>query len=98
MTTRAHVEHDPYLRGIRLAVARDRSYLSWGPLSVQPIEDGKGPSEDAWLMLEEGDARAIYEALAEYFGHTGHDIRALRKDYDAERKRVDRFIEHLVGR
>ena len=43
------------------------------------------------------NARAIYEALADYFGHAGHDIRALRKDYDAERARVDKLIHHAIG-
>lgn len=98
MTTRAHVEHDRYLRGVRLAVARERGYLAWEPPVFHPhSEGGQQETPDAWLTLEEGDARAIYEALAEFFGHTGHDIRSLRKDYDAERGRVDKLINNLIG-
>lgn len=51
----------------------------------------------SWLQLTEEEARAIYEALADYYGHAGHDTRALRKDYDAERARVDRLINNLIG-
>lgn len=97
MSTRAVVEWDRGLRGVRLAVARDRSHIAWGPTSiVAHSEDGQA-GDDAWLTLDEDDARAIYEALADWFGHAGHDTRALRKDYDAERGRVDRLINNLIG-
>lgn len=48
------------------------------------------------LHIRVEDARAIYEALADFFGHSGHDTRALRKDYDAERGRVDKLLAHLT--
>ena len=96
MTTRAHIQWDRALRGVNLAVARDHSYIAWGPTTLRPhATDGQSDS-DAWLTLDEDDARAIYEALADWFGHSGHDTRTLRKDYEAERKRVDKFIEHLT--
>lgn len=49
------------------------------------------------LWLAEDEARALYEALADYFGHTGNDGRALRRDYEDERKRVDRLIGAVIG-
>src|SRR5687767_6504204 len=99
MTSRAHAEFDPSLLGLRLAVQRVgngplREVLTWQRPGIAVVDPqiGNGP-EDAWLQLQEEDARAIYEALADYFGHAGHDIRALRRDYEAERARVDRLIE-----
>ena len=53
-------------------------------------------SERATLRLDESEARALYDALAEFFGHAGASTQALRRDYDAERRRVDRFIDHLT--
>lgn len=100
MKSRAHVEFDPMTMGVRIAVQRPdlRQFLTWQRPGVEPIteRDTEAPAE-AWLPIQEDDARAIYEALADYFGHTGHDIRALRKDYDSERGRVDRLIGHLIG-
>jgi hypothetical protein len=103
MTARAHVEFDPYMFGVRLAVRRDGSgpsgvVLKWEQPTVEPVtEAGTVPDPATWLHLQEDDARAIYEALADHFGHAGHDTRALRKDYDAERARVDKLIANLIG-
>lgn len=103
MTSRACVQIDPRSFGVRLAVNRtspsgNGTVLTWERPGVRVVEEvGTQRSEgDEWLQLEEDDARAIYEALAQFFGGAGHDTRALRKDYDAERKRVDRLIEAVV--
>lgn len=101
--SRAHVEFDPYTFGIRLAVQRgvtgpSPTVLTWQQPGVELLgEGGAAPSAEAWLHLQEDDARAIYEALADHFGHAGHDTRALRKDYDAERARVDKLLAHLTS-
>jgi hypothetical protein len=60
-------------------------------------EFGERPPEQEYpdpnvLILRRDDALALYHALADHFGHTGNDARALRRDYDAERARVDRLI------
>jgi hypothetical protein len=48
------------------------------------------------LRLTHDMARALYEALAQHFG--GHpETATLRKDYEAERARVDVFIRHLTN-
>lgn len=67
--------------------------VDWKRLDPEAILD----SEAAPLRLSEEQAMAIYVALAEHFGHTGNDTRALRRDYDAERARVDKLIAHAVG-
>lgn len=103
MTSKAHVEYD--LMGVRVALLREgnghRVVAQW-PVVMQAWrtveEPGSAPQDEDWLRLDEADARAIYEGLADYFGHSGHDTRALRRDYDAERKRVDHLIDAVIGR
>ena len=105
MTSRAHAEFDPQRLGVRIHVRREfdggpAQVLHWGTISVSQVTEGNAAAtlaDDGWLRLPEDDARAIYEALADHFGHSGNDTRALRRDYDAERKRVDTFIAHLTG-
>lgn len=73
--------------------------LLWGdsfPAIHVPEDPTVQAPEEAWLHIHEDHARAIYEALADYFGHSGHDTRALRRDYDNERQRVDRMINALI--
>lgn len=86
--------------GVRVAVSQAPGrLLTWAqPQIVQTPPEVIDPSvtDSAWLHLAEDDARAMYEALAAYFGGTGHDTVALRRDYDAERKRVDRLIEYAT--
>jgi hypothetical protein len=101
MTTKAVVEFDPRSFGLRVAIQRQhpdgvRETLSWKPVAVVTTTGPTEPLDEAWLQLPEDDLRALYEALADHFGHSGHDVRALRRDYDAERGRVDKLIENLV--
>ena len=104
MTARAHVKPDYMRDGVAIIAMREvspyvRHRIQWQPLAVRVAEvDGpiRDDGEADWLRLDEDIARAIYEALADHFGHSGHDTRALRKDYEAERGRVDKFIAHLT--
>jgi hypothetical protein len=77
-----------------------RELLTWSLGEVRVLEESAyqnvGEDPESFLHIGEDEARALYEGLADYFGHTGHDIRALRKDYDAERKRVDLLIDRAV--
>jgi hypothetical protein len=47
------------------------------------------------LFLPEDVAEALYIALGSYFGSPA-DSRQLRADYDAERRRVDKFIDVII--
>lgn len=100
---KAHIEDDWQRDGIALALIRDAGNRertlydfsgvmlhNYDPASPERIND------DARLRISNEAARALYEALADHFGHAGHDARALRRDYEAERKRVDTFIAHLT--
>ena len=63
--------------------------------TVEPNQAADADDQPLWLR--EDEARALYEALADHFGHSGNDTRALRRDYEAERARVDRLIGHAIG-
>lgn len=103
MTTRAHIKDEWERDMVGIAVIRDhggrREILQWGMVAIESREADEAyrvEEEQDRLHIREADARAIYEALAEHFGHAGHDIRTLRKDYEAERKRVDLLIDRAV--
>lgn len=106
MTTRAFVRDDWQRDGVKIAVIRERfgrrELLTWSLGEVQVLDEASYATSveddpESYMHIHEDDARALYEALADHFGHSGHDTRALRKDYDAERGRVDRLINHLTG-
>jgi hypothetical protein len=50
------------------------------------------------LSLPVDAARAVYDALAQYFGNNVDNPTALRQDYLAERARVDKLIGAIVER
>lgn len=103
---RAHVEFDPNYGGLRVAMfPSPDTLLRWPHYGNQVrqhlTENAPATVDDAtetspWLRLDERLARALYESLGDYFGHSGNDTRALRRDYDAERARVDKLITHLT--
>lgn len=66
----------------------DSTGLSWEP--VEPFAIA-APT----FTLTDDMARALMEELTRYY-HGADDSRALRRDYDAERKRVDNLIGHLT--
>lgn len=104
MTTKAHVDFDFAAMGVRVAIVREfgeyHEVYQWPAdqvfRSFNRREPAAEPGDGDWLRLREDDARALYEALADHFGHAGHDARALRRDYEAERKRVDLLIDRLT--
>ena len=99
MSARARVELDFPRGGVAIHVSpRDDVLMSFGHTSlVARTEAGVVPDAEP-LLLAEDTARAIYQALGEYFGGMAADQRLLRRDYEDERKRVDTFIAHLTGR
>lgn len=101
MNAKAHIEWQPF--GLGIAILSEGTLALWpsqGSVRTRLPEGGASPEIPEGytdrLRLREDEARALYEALADYFGHAGHDTRSLRKDYDAERKRVDKFIDSLL--
>lgn len=103
--TRAHIQPD-YTRFSGIAI-----YLTKrGPndttdvmLPVNPTwctyqaHEAAELSQQPSLRLPDDMARALLDALSAHYGGTT-DVRTLRKDYDAERSRVDRLLDAAIKR
>lgn len=96
MSWTCHVEQD---------FMRDGVKIMWGDHEARTYSNGDvvvvGPDPASALDLEplrlrDDLARSLLTALLRHFDG-GEDTRSLRKDYDAERKRVDIFITHLTA-
>lgn len=98
MTARVHVERsrwhdalDVYI-GVRLPdglrAARPVD------LVMEPVEEAVAISEPT-VRLPEDIARALCDQLVAYFGGST-EVQTLRKDYVAERGRVDKLTDALV--
>lgn len=99
-TARAHAEFSIAGRGVRIALSpRPDTVALWPDVTYRTIDPATDVTGDpqAWLTLPVDEARALYEALAEYFGGTVVDARSLRHDYDHERSRVDTMISALIA-
>lgn len=103
-TWRTTVRYDPASDALRVVVGRQngqfveylKSIDSTGGV-VRSCELNEAPPlAEVELRITELVAKALLEALAEHFGGTG-DTRTLRKDYEAERARVDRLLEKLTS-
>ena len=103
--TRVFIEQD-YVAlggGVQVWLTQTRNN-SGGPVTTigQPVDivmvdhpDHTAPPTEPTMRLPENAARALLDALSKHFGGTT-DVMSLRRDYDAERKRVDRMIDHLT--
>lgn len=104
MTVQAHVNGDGLMDSVKVWIVNhldgDRRLLlringdeyfsqSWVELS------GQGEVVDPTFELHDASARALLDALTRHF-HGAEDTRALRRDYDDERRRVDGLIK-IVG-
>lgn len=107
---RAYAQYDHLGMKVALSLVRHPEPGSYPPepqiLRIGHIEDGPqvnvwevfdpqlaGPEPTLWLGMDE--ALALQEALSE-LQHGTAEVRALRKDYDDERKRVDRLIDTVT--
>lgn len=99
---RAHTRFNPASCELSLTIGRpigdgDQfeyvSALGLGGLASERTiaQRGERPPE---IHIQEDLAKTLLESLAEYFGGTG-DTRMLRRDYDAERARVDRLMDRM---
>jgi len=74
-------------RILRLAT-EDRPYADWEEIPAD------GSNTGPTLRLGHEEARAVLDALTAHYQGV-EDTRALRRDYDAERKRVDQLAGTL---
>jgi len=72
-----------------LRLPKDSFTTTWDEIPAD------GMIEDPTLRLDDSSARALLDALAHHY-EGAEDTRALRRDYDGERKRVDALIGHLA--
>jgi hypothetical protein len=66
--------------------------IGTGSVELTRVDEAAQPPP---LRIPTDAARALYDALAQHFGGTSNS-KQLRVDYDAERARVDKFINHLI--
>jgi hypothetical protein len=94
------VRSNPIAETIEVAIAitgdapRGLVELGFRSARWEPFEPG---TTSPTITIPDDVARALLDALAAHYGGTG-DTRQLRRDYDDERKRVDRLIAALTGR
>jgi hypothetical protein len=97
MTARAYAEWDTMIRGVRIHLAETQHdgtghIARFADVEMERYETpGAIVNDPAPLRLPEDHARALYEALARFFGGAP-DMAQLRADYNHERNRVDRLI------
>jgi hypothetical protein len=103
MSTEAHIETDFIGQGIAVNVIRrngDRIdvLMDLGTVDTFPVWRTVEPATQAppGLRIPDDVAKALLDALLDHY-RGGHDARELRKDYNAERARVDIFIKHITG-
>lgn len=96
---RARAVFDPAADAVALSISPyPGSVFTWPSPELAIVENGADSPGQATLRLSEDVIRALYEELGRYFGSDVVDARRLRADYDAERGRVDKFIDALISR
>ena len=100
MPFRAHVQTDlSRFDGLAVYLAREgegERFALGQPTEVVFSETDPHVQQEPTFRMPEAVARALLDALAAHFGGTS-DVQTLRKDYLAERARVDKLIGHLTG-
>jgi hypothetical protein len=101
MTARARVEDDIMRDGVAvwLADGHPGHRLLAEAVEIRWSTSGEATTAviaEPTFRLPEGVARALLDALAAHFGGAP-EVQTLRKDYIAERARVDKMIDHLIG-
>lgn len=100
MIIRAHVQPDYPRHGIGIHLIQDlggERYAIGQPTEIIMAElDDQGIHHEPTLRIPDALGRSLLDALTTHYGGAT-DLRSLRKDYDAERARVDRLIGHLIG-
>ena len=97
-----HIQHDWPSRMYRVYLVdrrQSRALLHRGDGVVKEIDPVVSFASDfaaPIMRLPEEAAPALLGALARQLGAVEHPEQ-LRRDYEAERGRVDKFIDHLVG-
>lgn len=96
----AIVEPSWAMNGVRIHLGNDtpagRVLRNRNGGSLIAIEFTEPEGYEPILSMSNEEARELLRALAAHFGGAVEDTRSLRRDYDAERGRVDKLIDHLI--
>jgi len=99
---RTFVQHDLVARGVSVYlghVTDGRVTRVALPAKLEMVEVDLEATPDQvkpWLRLDDEVATKLLDALAAHYG--GHsDLRTLRRDYEAERARMDKLIDRLTS-
>jgi len=102
MTARARITDRPWADSIGIYLLRigdglrliERPNHPNGPNALDPAEPGMDVEPS--LVLSDDMAMALLDALAAHY-RRATDTGTLRADYEAERRRVDKLTDALIG-
>lgn len=94
---RAYVEQNFAMQGISIYLGMSHSD---GMTMIKPVMTElqtlpEGATAAPSLVMEDDLGRALLDALIMHYGGATN-VRQLRADYDHERSRVDKLIEHIM--
>lgn len=100
MTAHVKIEEDLFGRGVKVSLVKsnpDGSGVAYSISKTEVYSTAEQTFEPIYTPLElpEEMARALYDALRKHFGHAP-ETSTLRADFEHERQRVDRILEHLI--
>ena len=99
---RAHIRHEPWRRHVDIFVVDDRpdgSVIVYGPgdqARIIPAGATLPDDVEPSLRVPEDALPALLAALSSHLGAVEHP-QQLRRDYDAERARVDQALTALTA-
>lgn len=99
MTVRAYAEPNHLRNGVDLIVVDDQpdaTVVLRTTVERVRVDPDTVLDVDDRLTVTEEEARALYEALAELYGHRPADGRQMRRDFEHERARADKLIDSIV--
>jgi hypothetical protein len=82
--------------GYRVSRSEIHAITGLGGDEVETVDVASEGATTPTLQLREDTARALLDILAQHFGGTSN-TQQLRKDYDAERARVDKLIQFAIS-
>lgn len=99
---RAWVETDFAMLGVSVTIAHPMfsagnryGVMIKTPTGSEVVEEGTSYGGEPTIRLRDDEALALLDALLTHY-RGGSDTRQLRKDYEAERARVDRLINYVI--
>jgi len=98
MTWKVHVDRNALYNSVSLTFGKktDSGLLVAKPIQVEYEIAPQATYIEPAIRIPDDLARELLEALNVHYGGVS-DVRTLREDYLNERKRVDKFIDKVIG-